>query len=180
MDFSRHSVLATRFATLALVFSVSACVLGHSLAEEQKMDSKPTPAQTTAKEEPKKEAKDAKQARPDSLKATNQKAVKVATAPKTEIKKKDVKPEEKPTPKQVAVARPADKRVVRYVSVETLNVRAHASMDAPVVGKLTLGTMYHVTVDGPWARISDNQYVMTRFLSSQPPHRRGSSWTMRK
>lgn len=189
MDFSRHSVLATRFATLALVFSVSACVLSHSMAENEKMDTQTSTTQASAKEDQKstsdakavaKQGKEPKQAKAEPMKSNAQKALKTANAatPKIEPKKKVGKTEEKQVVKQPI--RVVDKKVVRYVSVETLNVRAHASMDAPVVGKLTLGTMYHVTVEGPWARIGDNQWVMTRYLSTQPPRRGTSSWTMRK
>lgn len=186
MDYSKHSILASRFATLALVFSVSACMLSRSMVEEEKLGNKQPATEKTAKEQKPVKAETPKVETP---KAASQKATKPAVS-KVEVKKNEpakknlkqadakvVDQARQPAPK---AKEDSNKKVVRFVNVETLNVRMHASMDAPVVGKLTLGTMYHVKVEGDWAKIGENQYVMTRFLTNQQPRRNGSTWSMRK
>jgi uncharacterized protein YgiM (DUF1202 family) len=75
------------------------------------------------------------------------------------------------TPK---VATPAKKPAVvattskttMYVTTETLNVRSSPSPVAPVVAKLTRGSMFNVTVQGNWAKIGDGQYVSVKYLST--------------
>jgi hypothetical protein len=190
MDLSKHATLAKWFATLALVFSVSACVLSHSMTDDHPVNTKPMevegkqpeasqqkaiaeepagksvqPAKTTA-------AAKSTQPKPGTLREANQKITKLASDGKLDqIRTRKIAEQRRVN---------ASRKVVRYVSVETLNVRMHSSLEAPVVGKLTRGTMYHVNIDGNWAKIGDNQYVMTKFLSPQPPKRSTSTWTYRK
>jgi hypothetical protein len=59
-------------------------------------------------------------------------------------------------------------RVARYVAVDLLNVRSAPSVDAPVIAKLTRGTMFRVTLVGDWARLGDGVYVQLRYLSDKP------------
>jgi hypothetical protein len=188
MDLSYHAMLATRIATIALVFSVSSCVLSKSTAEEENLGGKTETKAVTAEEkqlntkatvtakptQPTKQNQVVQEtpAKPGSIRATNQKVTKLAVEGKLD-KQKQVKKE---ASKPIA----SDKKVIRYVNVETLNVRMDSTEDAPVVGKLTKGTMYHVSIEGDWAKIGDSQFVMTKFLSNQPPKKTGNNWTYRK
>lgn len=189
MDLSKHAVLASRFATLALVFSVSACVLSHSITEEQqvaanntaesgKSDStqqKAVPETGAAKTGTQAAATPAVKSipgKPGSLKATNQQISKMANTGKLDPAR---------TKSVAAPSRgPVSKKVVRYVAVDILNVREHASEDAPVIGKFIRGSMFQVSINGVWARIGDNQFVMTKFLSIKPAKKGTNSWTYRK
>ncbi len=204
MDLSYHAIFAARIATLALVFSVSACMLSKSVSdedalsgktepkavstEEKQTAQKPVPSEKAAQVEkanakntgavkpaqPTKPAQVVQQtpAKPGTIRAANQKVSKLAVEGKLD--------KQQPVKKEVAKQPAADKKVIRYVSVETLNVRMDTSEDAPVVGKLTKGTMYHVSIDGNWAKIGESQYVMTKFLSNQAPKKTDSNWTFRK
>jgi len=210
MDLSNHAMLATRLATIALVFSVSSCVLSKSVSEDDQLSGKPeskevstAPTQST---EPQKQqgpvnktekvaqtnksnAKNTeavkptqstkqrqvtqqKAARPGTIRATNQKVTQLAVEGKLDTQQQ--------TAKKEIVKQSNEKKVIRYVNVDILNVRMDTSEESPVVGKLTKGTMYHVSINGMWAKIGEGQYVMTKFLSHQPPKRTGSNWTFRK
>lgn len=214
MDLSYHSVIAARFATFVLVFSVSACVLSKSVSDEDHLNGKQETKATSANEkqqigaqksvaaeknekaalvgktngksavavkQPTQSAKPGQviqvvqqtPAKPGTIRATNEKVSKLATDGKLDR-------EPQPVKKEVAKQPVEAKKVIRYVSVDSLNVRMDSSEEAPVVGRLTKGTMYHVSIDGSWAKIGDEQYVMTKFLSNQPPKKTGSNWTFRK
>jgi hypothetical protein len=206
MDLSYHAMLATRIATIALVFTVSSCVLSKTTAEEENLGGKTETKAVTAEEkqlngpqkpvagdksnqankagtkatvtakptQPTKQNQVVQEtpAKPGSIRATNQKVSKLAVEGKLD-KQRQVK-------KEVSKPIASDKKVIRYVNVETLNVRMDSTEDAPVVGKLTKGTMYHVSIEGDWAKIGDSQFVMTKFLSNQPPKKTGTTWTYRK
>ena len=60
-------------------------------------------------------------------------------------------------------------RVTRYVTARVLNVRSRPAFGAPVVGKLTRGSMFGVTVTGKWAKLGDQQYVLARYLGRHAP-----------
>lgn len=190
---SKHAILASRFATFALVFSVSACVLSHSMTEEQQIaaakaaenekaetnqqksatdNNKATPGSSAVKATPATSAVKSIPGKPGSLKATNQQISKMATAGKLDQART------KPVVEQRRG--PSVKKVIRYVAVDTLNIREHSSMDAPVVGKLIRGSMFQVSISGIWARIGENQFVMTKFLSTKPTKKGTSTWTYRK
>jgi hypothetical protein len=214
MDLSYLAVLASRFATFVLVFSVSACVLSKSISDDEKLGGKQEAKtvstddkQLIGQQKPVEVEKNDKAAQVDkangknigaikqpiqsaksgpfnqvarqtpakagTIRATNQKVSKLATEGKLEKQPQQFK-------KEVAKHPVEAKKVVRYVSVDSLNVRMDSSEDAPVVGRLTKGTMYHVSIDGSWSKIGDSQYVMTKFLSNQPPKKTGSNWTFRK
>jgi len=209
MDLSYRAMLATRFATIALVFSVSACVLSKSISDDEHLSGKAEPKATSSDEKQQvvtqkpaptekpgkaaqvdkanakntgsvkstsanKPANTAQQTpgKPGTIRATNQKVSKLAVAGKLD--------KQQPAKKEIARQPVVEKKVIRYVNVETLNVRMNSSEDAPVVGKLTKGTMYHVSIEGNWAKISDSQYVMSKYLSNQPPKKTGNTWTYRK
>lgn len=187
MDLSKHAILASRFATLALVFSVSACVLSHSMTEEQQVAAKRTEAEKASGNQTKvlpesTSTKSGSQTsaapvvktipgKPGSLKATNQQISKMATSGKLDQGRT------KPAAEQ---RRPAVVKVVRYVNVDILNVREHSTMEAPVVGKLIRGSMFQVSISGVWARIGENQYVMTKFLTTKPGKHGTNAWTYQK
>ena len=216
MDLSYHAVLATRFATVALVFSVSACVLSKSISDDEQLSGKaetkaistdnkqqvgpqkPVAAEKnekavqvdkanakntgavkqtqpvhSAKPGPVAQVAQQTPAKPGTIRSTNQKVSKLAVEGKLDKQPQPVK-------KEIAKQPVSEKKVVRYVAVESLNVRMDSSEEAPVVGRLTKGTMYHVSIDGSWAKIGESQYVMTKFLSNQPPKKTGSNWTFRK
>jgi hypothetical protein len=209
MDLSYHAVLATRFATVALVFSVSACVLSKSISDDEhlggKQDTKVVSTEEkqqvgpqkpvvtekndkaanakntgavkqtaqTAKHSPAIQSAQQTPAKPGTIRAANQKVSQLATEGKLDKQQQIIK-------KDVAKQTVEAKKVVRYVSVDSLNVRMDSSEDAPVVGRLMKGTMYHVSIDGNWAKIGDSQFVMTKYLSNQPPKKTGSNWSFRK
>ena len=208
MDLSYHAVLATRFATVALVFSVSACVLSKSISDDEhlggKQDTKVVSAEDkqqvgpqkpvvteknektnaknvgavkqpaqSAKPVPTSQVAQQTPAKPGTIRAANQKVSQLATEGKLDKQQQIIK-------KDVAKQTVETKKVVRYVSVDSLNVRMDSSEDAPVVGRLMKGTMYHVSIEGSWAKIGDSQFVMTKYLSNQPPKKTGSNWSFRK
>lgn len=91
-----------------------------------------------------------------------------------------------PPPKLTATAAPVDRappkhtkatkaeskalqeaRVTRYVAAQVLNIRAKPSTDAEIVGKLTKGSLLPVEIKGEWAKIGENQFVLSKFLSTQ-------------
>jgi hypothetical protein len=93
----------------------------------------------------------------------------VATTNVTTLKPKVATQAKKPAP----AATP--KKTAMFVTTETLNVRSSPSPVAPVVGKLTRGSMFNVTVQGSWAKIGDGQYVSVKYLSTSkasPPRRK--------
>ncbi len=58
-------------------------------------------------------------------------------------------------------------RVTRYVAAQVLNVRSKPGTDGEIVGRLTRGSQLPVEIKGEWAKIGDNQFVQTKFLSAQ-------------
>lgn len=90
-----------------------------------------------------------------------------------------VKEKAAPTVAPVAKAAKVEKTVVthvkstsktqRYVNVDSLNVRSGPSVTAPIVAKLTRGTMFAVTVKGDWAEIAPGQFVLLKHMSAVEP-----------
>lgn len=62
------------------------------------------------------------------------------------------------------------KKVVRYVEVDQLNVRASPRADAAVVAKLNKGSMVTAVVMGQWTQIGNGQFVQSKYLGQNRPH----------
>ncbi len=165
------SILA-RFATVGLVFAASACVINRAQTRD---DSSGTPPAGEAK------AGDAKAGAKDTAKAeaapvnpkgpaANQKAVKIAASALAPAK--TGAPAAKPVPAATAkgvVPTAKGEVLVRFVNANVLNVRSAPDPKAPVIAKLARGSMFTVTFVGQWARLSDGQYVLSKYLATSQP-----------
>lgn len=104
----------------------------------------------------------------------------VAKTPEKSADKVTAKPVAHP-PKATAATKPAvkpsaagsakgapvgDEKLVRYVTADLLNVHSSPRTDSPVTAKIKKGSMFTVSlISGDWAKLSDGQYVLSRYLS---------------
>jgi hypothetical protein len=65
---------------------------------------------------------------------------------------------------------------VRFVNVDTLNVRKAPNLKAPIVGTLKKGSAFLVTIKGEWAKIGPQQFVAVEFLQKSEPKGVDSGW----
>lgn len=177
-----------RFLIISVLFLVSACVIGRSDTTEVKpTKAEPKIATAEAKAQPKADAHkvvapkvatpkgDAKVAKAKEPAKTDLVKVDVARVESAKVQPSKVEPSKvepakaEPAKVQTVKAQPAPVKVQRFVSCDTLNVRTSASYTAPVVAKLTRGTMFAVSIKGEWAKIGDGQYVLAKFLSIKEP-----------
>lgn len=89
----------------------------------------------------------------------------VMTTTPAEPVQKRLKRAPKPTQQEAQAVQAA--RVTRSVAAAVLNIRAKPSTDAAVVGKLIKGSQLPVEIKGEWAKIGEDQYVQTKFLTSK-------------
>lgn len=148
----RAHAFNARVLIISTVFLVSACVIGTSKEPD-----------ATVKAEPEKTVP-AKPAAKMAEKPIAKKAVEKPLPAPVMVAKATAKPKVAPT--HVAVK----PKVPRYVDADILNVRARPSYTAPIVAKLTRGTMFAVALHGEWAEISSGQYVLAKFLTKSLPH----------
>jgi hypothetical protein len=83
-------------------------------------------------------------------------------------KSPDAKPES-PAEDVAAAAKAKVHYVARWVNASSLSVRATPSTNAKVLRRLSRNAPVDVEIQGPWARLDDGGWVLTRYLTSVRP-----------